>query len=103
GWGGWVTGGLLAGARADLRDALGAGVPGPMFEHLPIAPDASTRLIVNAEGPWLAGGIARNAGHTGRKQSSDTYGGAARQGDGALSGKDPTRLDRGAAYAGRHV
>jgi S-adenosylmethionine synthetase len=94
---------LHRGDPADLRDALRARVLGPTFEHLPIAPDSSTRLVVNAEGPWLAGGIARNAGHTGRKQSSDTYGGAARQGDGALSGKDPTRLDRCAAYAARHV
>ena len=59
--------------------------------------------MVNAEGPWVVGGLARNAGHTGRKQATDTYGGAARQGDGALSGKDPTRLDRSAAYAARHA
>ena len=63
----------------------------------------ATRLILNAEGPFLVGGMARNAGHTGRKQSTDTYGGASRQGDGALSGKDPSRLDRSAAYAARHV
>jgi len=94
---------LHRGDPADLRDAIRARVLGPMFEHLPIAPDASTRVILNAEGPWLAGGIARNAGHTGRKQATDTYGGAARQGDGALSGKDPTRLDRCAAYAARHI
>jgi S-adenosylmethionine synthetase len=88
-------------------DALRAGIQqlvlAPTFEHLPVGPDASTRLIVNAEGPLLMGGPARNAGHTGRKQAVDTYGGAARQGDGALSGKDPSRLDRCALYAARHA
>ena len=65
--------------------------------------DDATRLIINPEGALVVGGPARNAGHTGRKQASDTYGGAARHGDGALSGKDPTRLDRLAAYAARHA
>lgn len=91
------------GDGADLRAAIQKLAIGPTFRALPIGPDGSTRLIVNAEGPLLVGGPARNAGHTGRKQSSDTYGGAARQGDGALSGKDPTRLDRCAAYAARHA
>ena len=94
---------LHRGDPSSLRDAIRALVLAPMFEHVGIAPDGATRLILNAEGPWLAGGIARNAGHTGRKQASDTYGGAARQGDGALSGKDPSRLDRCAAYAARYV
>jgi S-adenosylmethionine synthetase len=94
---------LHRGKPADLQEALRTHVLAPVFEHEPIRPDASTRLMVNSDGPLTVGGISRNAGHTGRKQASDTYGGAARQGDGALSGKDPTRLDRSAAYAARHV
>lgn len=91
------------GDPADLREAIQKRVVAQVFQSQPIAPDTRTRLIVNAEGPLLVGGPARNAGHTGRKQAVDTYGGAARQGDGALSGKDPTRLDRCAAYAARHA
>lgn len=94
---------LHRGAPSDLVEAIQALVIGPIFAEQPIRPDASTRVIVNAEGPLLVGGIARNAGHTGRKQATDMYGGASRQGDGALSGKDPSRLDRSAAYAARHV
>ncbi len=94
---------LHRGKPADLDDAIRTRVVEPLFRDLPVKPDDATRLVVNAEGPLLVGGIARNAGHTGRKQSDDTYGGAARQGDGALSGKDPSRLDRSAAYAARHI
>jgi len=94
---------LHRGRPADLQDIIQKRVIEPVFRDQSIRPDASTRLILNAEGPLLVGGMARNAGHTGRKQSTDTYGGASRQGDGALSGKDPSRLDRSAAYAARHV
>lgn len=94
---------LHRGRPADLHEAIQAHVIEPVFRNQPIRPDASTRLVLNAEGPLLVGGMARNAGHTGRKQSADMYGGASRQGDGALSGKDPSRLDRSAAYAARHV
>jgi len=94
---------LHRGEPSELREVIRSRVIAPTFAHQPIKPDASTRVIVNAEGPLLVGGIARNAGHTGRKQATDMYGGASRQGDGALSGKDPSRLDRSAAYAARHV
>jgi len=94
---------LHRGRPADLQEAIQERIIGPVFRDQPIRPDASTRLVLNAEGPLLVGGMARNAGHTGRKQSTDMYGGASRQGDGALSGKDPSRLDRSAAYAARHV
>jgi S-adenosylmethionine synthetase len=94
---------LHRGRPVDLGAAVQKRVIEPVFRDLPIRPDRDTRLILNAEGPFLVGGMARNAGHTGRKQSTDTYGGASRQGDGALSGKDPSRLDRSAAYAARHV
>lgn len=91
------------GDPADLREAVGRLVVEPVFQAASVGPDRKTRVSLNPEGPLQVGGPARNAGHTGRKQSSDTYGGAARQGDGALSGKDPSRLDRCAAYAARHA
>src|SRR5215218_10341556 len=94
---------LHRGRPADLEAAVQKCVIEPVFKDQPIRPDGRTRLILNAEGPFLVGGMARSAGHTGRKQSTDTYGGASRQGDGALSGKDPSRLDRSAAYAARHI
>jgi S-adenosylmethionine synthetase len=70
---------------------------------LPAAPDRATQVLVNAEGPWLVGGPARDAGHTGRKTQVDTYGGWARHGGSALSGKDPGRIDRAATYAARYA
>jgi S-adenosylmethionine synthetase len=91
------------GNSIDLRDAVESLVLGPLFDGQPVRPDRQTRIVVNAEGSSGAAGPARNAGHTGRKQAADTYGGAARHGDGALSGKDPSRLDRCAAYAARHA
>jgi S-adenosylmethionine synthetase len=91
------------GAQSDLRDAVEGLVLGPLFDGEAVRPDVATRIVVNAEGSSGVAGPGRNAGHTGRKQAADTYGGAARHGDGALSGKDPSRLDRCAAYAARHA
>ena len=91
------------GDPTDLHDAVWRLVVEPTFDRAPVGPDTATRLSLNPEGPLLVGGPARGPGHTGRKQASDTYGSAARHGDGALSGKDPSRLDRCAAYAARHV
>ncbi|MGE3268892.1 MAG: methionine adenosyltransferase [Chloroflexota bacterium] len=91
------------GDQRKLREAVDHLVLAPVFEGRPVRPDDQTRIIVNAEGSSGVAGPARNAGHTGRKQAADTYGGAARHGDGALSGKDPSRLDRCAAYAARHA
>ena len=61
------------------------------------------RLYVNPTGRFVSGGPASDAGLTGRKIIVDTYGGIARHGGGAFSGKDPTKVDRSAAYAARHV
>jgi S-adenosylmethionine synthetase len=91
------------GKPTDLEDTLPRLVIEPTFQGAAIGPDRTTRLSINPEGPLVVGGPARSPGHTGRKQASDTYGSAARHGDGALSGKDPSRLDRCAAYAARHV
>jgi S-adenosylmethionine synthetase len=63
--------------------------------------DASTRLLVNPSGSFVSGGPAADTGLTGRKIIVDTYGGAAPHGGGAFSGKDPSKVDRSAAYAAR--
>src|SRR5262245_27310008 len=65
--------------------------------------DAGTRFIVNPSGSFVKGGPAADCGLTGRKIIVDTYGGAARHGGGAFSGKDPSKVDRSAAYAARWV
>ncbi|MBC5801392.1 MAG: methionine adenosyltransferase [Candidatus Eremiobacteraeota bacterium] len=65
--------------------------------------DANTRVFVNPTGRFVIGGPMGDAGLTGRKIIADTYGGMARHGGGAFSGKDPTKVDRSAAYAARYV
>ncbi|MBO2521646.1 MAG: methionine adenosyltransferase [Firmicutes bacterium] len=65
--------------------------------------DERTRFLVNPTGRFVVGGPAGDAGLTGRKIIVDTYGGAGRHGGGALSGKDPTKVDRSGAYACRYV
>lgn len=65
--------------------------------------DADTRVLVNPTGSFHLGGPAGDTGLTGRKIIVDTYGGYARHGGGAFSGKDPTKVDRSAAYAARYV
>ena len=65
--------------------------------------DADTRYFVNPTGTFVVGGPKGDVGLTGRKIIVDTYGGMARHGGGAFSGKDPTKVDRSAAYAARYV
>ncbi|RYG61057.1 MAG: methionine adenosyltransferase [Alphaproteobacteria bacterium] len=65
--------------------------------------DADTRILVNPTGSFCLGGPAGDTGLTGRKIIVDTYGGYARHGGGAFSGKDPTKVDRSAAYAARYL
>jgi S-adenosylmethionine synthetase len=65
--------------------------------------DRDTKVFVNPSGRFEVGGPAADAGLTGRKIIVDTYGGVARHGGGAFSGKDPSKVDRSAAYAARHV
>ncbi|HQS82332.1 MAG TPA: methionine adenosyltransferase [Thiobacillus sp.] len=64
---------------------------------------ADTRYLVNPTGRFVVGGPMGDAGLTGRKIIVDTYGGAAPHGGGAFSGKDPSKVDRSASYAGRYV
>ncbi len=65
--------------------------------------DSSTRIFINPTGRFVTGGPLGDAGLTGRKIIVDTYGGVARHGGGAFSGKDPTKVDRSAAYMARYV
>jgi len=80
-----------------------------VMEHIikPVIPsemlDDDTRILVNPTGRFVIGGPMGDAGMTGRKIIVDTYGGMGRHGGGAFSGKDPTKVDRSAAYAARWV
>jgi S-adenosylmethionine synthetase len=65
--------------------------------------DAKTRYLVNPTGRFVIGGPEGDSGLTGRKIIVDTYGGMGRHGGGAFSGKDPSKVDRSAAYMGRYV
>ncbi|MBR4282871.1 MAG: methionine adenosyltransferase [Clostridia bacterium] len=65
--------------------------------------DENTKYLINPSGRFVIGGPAGDTGLTGRKIIVDTYGGVARHGGGAFSGKDPTKVDRSAAYAARYV
>ena len=65
--------------------------------------DADTKFFINPTGRFVIGGPQGDSGHTGRKIIVDTYGGYASHGGGAFSGKDPTKVDRSAAYAARYV
>ena len=88
-------------AHADIYAA--------MMEHVirPVIPaemlTADTRYLINPTGRFVIGGPAGDSGLTGRKIIVDTYGGYAPHGGGAFSGKDPTKVDRSAAYAARHI
>src|SRR5262245_11769589 len=85
--------------EADIRESVLA----PVFAAAPLAPDRRTKVLINPGGAFLVGGPRRDAGLTGRKNVVDTYGGFARQGGGALSGKDPSHVDRFGAYAARYI
>jgi S-adenosylmethionine synthetase len=76
----------------------------PATSDLSLKPSKEiTRFLVNPTGKFVVGGPQGDAGLTGRKIIVDTYGGYARHGGGAFSGKDPTKVDRSAAYAARYV
>jgi len=87
--------------QKDLQEAV--------MEHIikPVLPEAwltaKTQIHINPTGQFIIGGPVGDAGLTGRKIIVDTYGGMARHGGGAFSGKDPSKVDRSAAYASRYV
>ena len=74
-----------------------------VFETESIKPDSDTIVLINPSGRFVVGGPQGDTGLTGRKIIVDTYGGYSRHGGGAFSGKDPTKVDRSAAYAARYV
>lgn len=86
-----------------IESDLKAYVIMPVFQDMPIKPNDSTRYFINPSGRFVVGGPQGDSGLTGRKIIVDTYGGYSRHGGGAFSGKDPTKVDRSAAYAARHI
>lgn len=90
-------------SRKRLQDDIREAVLTPVFAAAPLAPDRRTKVLINPGGAFLVGGPRRDAGLTGRKNVADTYGGFARQGGGALSGKDPSHVDRFGAYVARYI
>lgn len=75
----------------------------PVISVLKYKTDKDTKYFINPSGRFVIGGPQGDAGLTGRKIIVDTYGGYARHGGGAFSGKDPTKVDRSASYAVRHI
>ncbi|MGB3669129.1 MAG: methionine adenosyltransferase [Phormidesmis sp.] len=89
--------------QARIKEDLWQAVVLPIFEGLDVQPTERTRFLVNPTGKFVIGGPQGDSGLTGRKIIVDTYGGYSRHGGGAFSGKDPTKVDRSAAYACRYV
>ena len=85
-----------------LRDAVMDAIIKPVLEPTGLL-TSNTTIHINPTGKFVIGGPMGDAGLTGRKIIVDSYGGSARHGGGAFSGKDPSKVDRSAAYAGRYV
>ncbi|MBI2995239.1 MAG: methionine adenosyltransferase [Candidatus Melainabacteria bacterium] len=85
--------------EADMKEF----VIRPVVEQLGHLIDSETKYLINPSGRFVIGGPQGDAGLTGRKIIVDTYGGYARHGGGAFSGKDPTKVDRSASYAARYI
>ena len=88
-------------SQKDLQEAVMEEVIKPVLPQNWIS--AETKIFINPTGQFIIGGPVGDCGLTGRKIIVDTYGGMARHGGGAFSGKDPSKVDRSAAYAGRYV
>jgi S-adenosylmethionine synthetase len=88
-------------STADLREAVMEEIIKPVLPAKWLTKD--TKYFINPTGRFVVGGPMGDCGLTGRKIIVDTYGGMARHGGGAFSGKDPSKVDRSAAYAGRYV
>ncbi|MEH1856765.1 MAG: methionine adenosyltransferase [Nostoc sp.] len=89
--------------QAKIKQDLWSAVVEPVFGDIDVKPNEETRFLVNPTGKFVVGGPQGDSGLTGRKIIVDTYGGYSRHGGGAFSGKDPTKVDRSAAYAARYV
>lgn len=92
-----------AAVQAKIKQDLWSAVVEPVFGDIDVKPNQETRFLVNPTGKFVIGGPQGDSGLTGRKIIVDTYGGYSRHGGGAFSGKDPTKVDRSAAYAARYV
>jgi S-adenosylmethionine synthetase len=92
-----------AGVQAKIKADLWTEVVEPIFGDIAIKPTSETKFLVNPTGKFVIGGPQGDSGLTGRKIIVDTYGGYSRHGGGAFSGKDPTKVDRSAAYAARYA
>ena len=88
-------------SQKDLQEAVMEEIIKPVIPQNWMSAD--TKTFINPTGQFIIGGPVGDAGLTGRKIIVDTYGGAARHGGGAFSGKDPSKVDRSAAYAARYV
>ena len=88
-------------STADLREAVMEEIIKPVLPEKWLS--KKTKFFINPTGRFVIGGPMGDCGLTGRKIIVDTYGGMARHGGGAFSGKDPSKVDRSAAYAGRYV
>ena len=88
-------------SQKEVADGVHSLIIDPVLKGFVV--DKNTKVLVNPSGQFILGGPAADAGLTGRKIIVDTYGGVARHGGGAFSGKDPSKVDRSAAYAARHV
>ena len=84
--------------QARIEADLKKHVIEPVFSDIKVKPDSKTRYFINPSGRFVIGGPQGDAGLTGRKIIVDTYGGMGRHGGGAFSGKDPSKVDRSAAY-----
>lgn len=84
---------------ADIREY----VVNPIIKNFKFDPEADFNLFVNPTGRFVEGGPKADCGLTGRKIIVDTYGGMGSHGGGAFSGKDPSKVDRSASYAARHI
>ncbi|ABG53629.1 methionine adenosyltransferase [Trichodesmium erythraeum IMS101] len=93
----------LSDIQAKIKEDLWKYVVEPIFKDAEIKPNSQTRFLVNPTGKFVIGGPQGDCGLTGRKIIIDTYGGYSRHGGGAFSGKDPTKVDRSAAYACRYI
>ena len=97
----------VADEECVTNEEIEAGIRRQLISNAGLIPqallNAQTNVLVNPSGRFVTGGPLADAGLTGRKIIVDTYGGMARHGGGAFSGKDPSKVDRSGAYAARHV
>ena len=90
-------------SQADIIEAVKRTVIRPVLEPTGLFAEKNCEIFINTTGRFVVGGPMGDCGLTGRKIIQDTYGGSGHHGGGAFSGKDPSKVDRSAAYMGRYV